>query len=273
MKLTTLPYNFTADSLMPIAYYPYTSSTVDRIVDVNVWNRRDDPTLQDDIKPFLDIKKKCMATLLDCSSAQDGSEMRLNQWDNKVVLCLQTTQGNLVYIGYYDNNWTMGFGVSSDKWVKPQKYKHRNLVKRGGEMIDMDHWKCDCKKNNIHPDAHHICTKCSRKKISSIIYMPDVFSENPKVYEVEAKNMFLENDMFLGTYSREALHSLVREAFLSNYEDVNVALLAYEHNLIWLKEQGVEQEEWLLELANLLKSANMVRKDIFSWITISFDNV
>lgn len=277
-----LPFNFRVDTLMPIAYYRYTSSVEDRVVDLNTWNRRDDETLAAEVAPFEALKLKCLATPLDCSEKQDGSNMRLNQWDNKVVICFQTNQGNKVYIGQYDGNWTMGLGVRSDSWIKPQKYQHRNLVRQGDFMIDMDHWKCKCKTRMVHPNAEEICTKCAEKRYDyNTSDLSKIFSPHPTAYEVKEENMFVDKDNFLGTYSREALIALTKEAYLANFTDKVEGLKCFEHQEVWLKEGDSGANEWLLELAEKLTNIgkitnkNMVilkQCDILAWITDSLED-
>ena len=285
MSRNKLPWNFRVDTLMPIAYYRYTSSVEDRVVDLDTWNRRDDQTLAEDVAPFEALKAKCLATPLDCSDEQDGSNMRLNQWDNKVVICFQTNQGNKVYIGQYNGNWTMGLGVRSDSWIKPQKYQHRNLVRKGDFMIDMDHWKCKCKGRFIHPNSDSVCTKCATKREDYVFpENKDPFlhkADNPNAWEVKEENMFTDKDIFLGTYSREALLALTKQAYLTNFEDKVEALKCFEHQEIWLKDSDFDQNEWFLELAekliNIGKITNnhavaLKESDILAWITDSLED-
>jgi len=241
-KNNTLPYSFRAEALMPIEYYRYTSWVEDRLIDLECHNRQNDPTLAEDVAPFEKIKQKCMDTPLDISNAQDGSDIRLREWDNKVVVCCLTSSGNRVYIGEKDGNWSLGLGVHSDSWIKPWKYKSRNLLKKDDVMIDIDYWKCECMSRFIHPNTDIICTKCGKKK-----------ADNARAYEVEKTNMFDERNIFRGIYSREALVELVKDAFgIDEYLRLQVP------------------DAWLIELSD--KLINGVKKeDIYSFILESLE--
>ena len=201
-----IPWGFTADKLMPVRYYRYTSYVVDRLVEIDTWNRRNDEDLARDVAPFEAIQAKCMATELDVSDSQNGSDYRVDQWDNKVVVCLMTDSGNLIYVGKKDGNWSMGLGVIGDPWITPYEYKHRNLVKGvDGVMYDYDHWKCGCKFRFVHHKSECICPMCGINSSATCVAIP-------KAYEA-LNNLYVPDGKYLGVYSKEALINLVEKAY------------------------------------------------------------
>lgn len=98
------------ENLKPIKFYPYTSGTVNRILSQS-FNYK---TEEHDFLQELGAKLQSIVT-------EKGIV-----WDNKVVieceLCpTRTDIGAMshIFIGKYDGQWSVGFGVSSDEWIKP----------------------------------------------------------------------------------------------------------------------------------------------------------
>ena len=108
-------------------------------------------------------------------------------------------------------------------------------------MIDMNYWKCECRFKYIHRITDSICIKCGKKK-----------ENNAKSHEVEERNMFVERDIFRGTYSREALVGLVKEAFGIDEVVLDVP------------------DRWLVDLADRLINGGK-QVDIYSFIVESLN--
>lgn len=109
---------FKAEQLTPIRYYRYTSWVTDRFFEI-----RYDDKLNPWIRVFEALKDKAKKMYMDISEAQDGSEIRTQQWDNKVVIECLTSNGNILFVGYKDGGYVLGLGRDGDKWVKPYHYK------------------------------------------------------------------------------------------------------------------------------------------------------
>lgn len=87
-------------------FYPYTSGTVCRFLEQNHNYKTDE---HDFLQEF-GAKVKLKAEAKGC------------HWDNKVVVELTSTNPSVVtpkiYVGQYDNLWSIGCGVWQDEWLK-----------------------------------------------------------------------------------------------------------------------------------------------------------
>jgi len=119
MKNKNVPFTWHADQLELVAFHRYTSHTTDTVIEVD-----NDDVVEDNtdaamsILWFQALKKRVLEAYMDMGA--DG--IRTKQWDNKVVIECRTSQGNTIYVGYYDWFYTIGFGVRSDSHIKPYPF-------------------------------------------------------------------------------------------------------------------------------------------------------
>ena len=114
MKNAIIPFYWNVDSLELVNYYRYTSF----VTDVFIHLRSDDRKNQEfpnTTNWYYEFQNKVMKSSMD----MDEYGVRTNQWDNKIVIECKTSQGNTIFVGFYDGNMSIGLGVRSDEWIKP----------------------------------------------------------------------------------------------------------------------------------------------------------
>lgn len=105
MKIETQMYWFDADRINPIKFYPYTSLVTSTIF----WLQDESYSkVPEEIKSIFEKVK---------NKALKSDKVR---WDNKVVLeCSVKNFPHNIFMGYKDGALCLGFGVTTDSWVKP----------------------------------------------------------------------------------------------------------------------------------------------------------
>lgn len=91
----------------PIDFWPYTSWVTDRILEIDTWNGDQDS--RDAARAEVEEIKNYLLDLFNAS----GIPARL---DNKIVFECATRSGKTFYVGIYDGNLSVGFGMGSDYW-------------------------------------------------------------------------------------------------------------------------------------------------------------
>lgn len=101
------------ENLQPIKFYPYTSRVINRVLTQNHNYKTEEAD-------FLEDLGNKLKTVIVSQGIY---------WDNKVVIeckltntAQKSTCGN-IFIGKYDNLWSVGFGVMSDDWINPIELK------------------------------------------------------------------------------------------------------------------------------------------------------
>lgn len=116
-----IPFNWEAKDLKLVNYYRYTSYVIDRFIEFKS-DDFDKDEFQEQKLWFCAIKDKVEKAKIDLSEAQDGSDIKTNQWDNKIVIEVETPQSNRIFIGFKDWTYCIGLGRDGDKWIKPQRF-------------------------------------------------------------------------------------------------------------------------------------------------------
>ena len=98
------------ENLKPIRFYPYTSGTLNRVLCQSFGYKTEEHDFLQELGNALQqmIVEKGIA------------------WDNKVVIECELTCTRFdtkiisnIFIGKYDGQWSVGFGVWSDEWIEP----------------------------------------------------------------------------------------------------------------------------------------------------------
>jgi hypothetical protein len=114
-----LPDYFWADRLTLINHYPFPSHTEDRI-----FEQRFDDDNAEVIQRFNDLKRKCLMTPLDVREEDAPDPVwATDVWDGKVVIECETESGEKIFVGWFDNNLTIGTSAKHAYNRKPQPYK------------------------------------------------------------------------------------------------------------------------------------------------------
>lgn len=112
MENNKLPDFFTADRLTPVAFYGYTSSVSD---DGKLFEIPDIHSSKDTeaIRHFHDLKRKCLAMCVDMARESDLDPVWTKDvWDGKIVIECSTEDNETVYVGYWDNKYSLGTKIN-----------------------------------------------------------------------------------------------------------------------------------------------------------------
>lgn len=113
MRNKSIPFYWRVSELTLVAFHRYTSHATDCFIEV----RRDDEeeAAMKSREWFNELRKRVESSWI----LFDDGVKRTRQWDNKVVIECKTTQGNTIFVGYYDLTMCIGLSVRSDSWIKP----------------------------------------------------------------------------------------------------------------------------------------------------------
>jgi len=113
MRNKEIPFYWNAQELVLVNFYRYTSFVTDTFIEVE----RDEREKYPKTYAFFDtLQKRVRESYIKTDYADVP---RRDLWDNKVVIECLTSQGNKIFVGYYDFRMSIGLGVKSDSWVKP----------------------------------------------------------------------------------------------------------------------------------------------------------
>lgn len=119
MSNNEIPFWLRSGTLILQEYYRYTSSVQERLIEVE-WDDKS-PEANRSRQWFELFREKLEQHDYDYSERQNMSLIGKCQRDNKIAIKCLTPTGAIIYIGYYDNSWSIGLSVYSDSWVKPYK--------------------------------------------------------------------------------------------------------------------------------------------------------
>jgi len=117
MKNHIVPFYWGVDSLEFVNFYRYTSFVVDSFIELRSQDYTNNTYPRTSDWCF-DFKAKVIDSFIDMGEYG----IRNNQWDNKIVIECKTSQGNTIFVGFYDGNMAIGLGVRSDDWIKPYPF-------------------------------------------------------------------------------------------------------------------------------------------------------
>lgn len=117
MRNKQIPFYWRAEELVLVNFYRYTSFVTDVFIELDDRDDRDNKREHGAAFAFFDtLKKRVRESYIKTDYADVP---RRDIWDNKVVIECLTSQGNKIFVGYYDFRMSIGLGVKSDSWVKP----------------------------------------------------------------------------------------------------------------------------------------------------------
>ena len=119
MRNKLIPFQWKVSELKLVNYHRYTSYATDVFIEINN-NDENNKDLDSQRAWFRALRERVEAAYMDTAFPEQS--IRTRQWDNKVVIECLTSQGNTIFVGFYD--WTMciGLGVRSDSWIKPYPF-------------------------------------------------------------------------------------------------------------------------------------------------------
>lgn len=111
--LTQLPHWILDNkNVKPIQWWRYKSCVIDRLFEISTWRDEDKKKYEVELMWFEKFKKRIL---------------RNNKhvyWDNKIVIeCEIGKSGAKVFIGYFDESWSIGLGRTGDNWIQPTEIK------------------------------------------------------------------------------------------------------------------------------------------------------
>lgn len=112
-----LPDYFWADRLTPINFYGYTSSVRERVYELG-YRDEDNESRQ----RFMDLKQKVMEMYVDMSREGEEPNWVRDVWDNKIVIECKTETGETIFVGWYDNECSIGKSMYSRDSRTPRPY-------------------------------------------------------------------------------------------------------------------------------------------------------
>lgn len=118
MLMTQIPYWITLDKLKFKKFYKYKSSVTDRFFEIQTWREKDKEKYADQIEFFEAFKKKLLKKKL----VVNGEETKL-YWDNKVVIECEVKSGAIIFIGCFDEVWSIGLQRVGDNWIEGLEIK------------------------------------------------------------------------------------------------------------------------------------------------------
>jgi hypothetical protein len=108
--MENIPY-YLIQSSKAINYYRYKSVVLDKIFSISTWNKKEKRKYKNQLTFLENLKKSILL-----------SNPKLF-WDNKIVIEYETISGAKFYLGYYDDNWSIGLSFRSEWLDAPIKLK------------------------------------------------------------------------------------------------------------------------------------------------------
>lgn len=109
--LQTIPYWVNLRDLKPIRFYRYKSSTINRFFEISTWRKEEKKKYKEQLEFFESFKRK----VLRYKVLVDNKKYQI-RWDNKVVIeCKVKGVDNTIFIGCFDETWSIGLGRCGDK--------------------------------------------------------------------------------------------------------------------------------------------------------------
>lgn len=120
MRNYEIPFWWHVDGLKLVAFHRYTSHVTDAWMEVEASELKEKSPIS--WRWFKDLEKRVRESWIREVESTGKSYDRTDVWDNKIVIECETSQGNRVFVGYYDNRFFLGFGVRSDSWIVPARF-------------------------------------------------------------------------------------------------------------------------------------------------------
>lgn len=117
-----LPDWFDASRLTPVKFYPYKSSVKDKFFEVCLYEETAKEKYYSEIKKLNEFKMKCMDTPLNMGR-KGQPQYRKDVWDSKIVIECKTELGSIVYVGFFDWNYSIGLGVTGHPVMPAYEYQ------------------------------------------------------------------------------------------------------------------------------------------------------
>jgi hypothetical protein len=121
MKNQEIPFQWRVNELTLVNFHRYTSHVIDAFIELREYEEKD--KLTPAYAWFTALRERVMKAHI---LFEDGTE-RTRYWDNKVVIECLTSNGNTIFVGFYDWTMSIGLGVRSDSWVKPYPINEHSL--------------------------------------------------------------------------------------------------------------------------------------------------
>ena len=158
---TELPSWFIPEKLKLKNFYRYTSWVEDAFFEVRNMNNYDRDKYATQLAAFIELQEKSMKTKVNVGyNTEDGKpDLRERLWDNKIVIEVETEDGETYFVGYKDWTYKIGKGRGGDSWIEPYPYVSNMGFNINKPTVEMNY--SDCPDTYPAAEYNKSCPVCN----------------------------------------------------------------------------------------------------------------